>query len=211
MCRCAGQSATARDRQSWGRSDATQQNANETKNRPPRPAPLANRCAPSFAPASSARFPCLSSLRIASASSRSPCSCAERRSVLTHVCGKAAICCASSSAAARAAPLGTTRFARPICSASFAFTGRPVRIRSSARESPISRGSRTVPPSISGTPQRRQNTPRVASSATTRRSHQSESSSPPATACPSMAAITGFSSISREGPIGPSPSGETSS
>ena len=53
-------------------------------------------------------------------------------------------------------PAGTLRFARPICSASSASTGRPVRIRSSARLWPIRRGRRTVPPSISGTPQRRQ-------------------------------------------------------
>ncbi len=75
-----------------------------------------------------------------------------------------------------------------------------------ARLAPISRGSRTVPPSISGTPQRRQNTPRTASSAATRRSHQAASSSPPATAYPSIAATTGFDSRIRVGPIGPSPS-----
>ena len=59
---------------------------------------------------------------------------------------------------------------------------RPVRIMSIARLCPISRGSRTVPPSISGTPQRRQKTPKTASSSTTRRSHHSASSRPPATA-----------------------------
>jgi len=36
--------------------------------------------------------------------------------------------------------------------ASSALTGRPVRIMSIAREKPIKRGSRNVPPSISGTP-----------------------------------------------------------
>ena len=61
-------------------------------------------------------------------------------------------------------------------------TARPVRIMSIARLWPISRGRRTVPPSISGTPQRRQNTPKTASSSATRRSHHSASSSPPATA-----------------------------
>jgi hypothetical protein len=65
------------------------------------------------------------------------------------------------------------------------------------------RGSRHVPPSINGTPQRRQNTPSTASSSITRRSHHSASSSPPATACPEIAAITGFSSCSLVGPIGP--------
>ena len=71
-------------------------------------------------------------------------------------------------------------------------TARPVRIRSRARPSPTRRGSRTVPPSTRGTPKRRQNTPNTASSAATRRSHQTASSSPPATAWPSTAAMTGF-------------------
>ena len=75
-----------------------------------------------------------------------------------------------------------------------------------ARDTPISRGSRTVPPSISGTPQRRQNTPNTAPSSATRRSHQSASSSPPATAYPATAAITGLPRRIRVGPIGPSPS-----
>ncbi len=51
-----------------------------------------------------------------------------------------------------------------------------------ACEVPISLGSRTVPPSTNGTPHRRQNTPKVAVSSATRRSHQTASSSPPATA-----------------------------
>src|SRR4051794_21260868 len=76
---------------------------------------------------------------------------------------------------------------------------------SSARLCPISRGSRTVPPSISGTPQRRQKTPKTASVAATRRSHHRASSSPPATANPSTAAITGLSSSIRGGPMGPGP------
>src|SRR5262249_46337512 len=66
--------------------------------------------------------------------------------------------------------------------------------------------SRKVPPSINGTPQRRQNTPNTASRAAMRRSHQSASSRPPATAYPSTAAITGFDNKSRLKPIGPSPS-----
>src|SRR5690606_20781693 len=61
-------------------------------------------------------------------------------------------------------------------------TGRPVRIMSMARLMPISRGRRTVPPSTSGTPHRRQKTPNVASDAATRKSHHSASSRPPATA-----------------------------
>jgi hypothetical protein len=61
---------------------------------------------------------------------------------------------ASASAAVRAVPGSTTRVARPKPSASAASTGRPVRIMSRARPVPISRGSRTLPPSISGTPHR---------------------------------------------------------
>ncbi len=60
--------------------------------------------------------------------------------------------------------------------------GRPVRMRSMARPWPIRRGRRTVPRSNSGTPKRRQNTPKTASSAATRRSHHRASSRPPATA-----------------------------
>src|SRR5438552_4055756 len=47
---------------------------------------------------------------------------------------------------------------------------------------PTIRGSRTVPRSISGTPNRRLKTPSVASRAATRRSHHNASSRPPATA-----------------------------
>jgi hypothetical protein len=63
-----------------------------------------------------------------------------------------------------------------------------------------------VPRSIKGTPKRRQYTPSVALRAATRMSHHSASSRPPATAGPSMAAITGFDSFMRVGPMGPSPS-----
>ena len=65
-------------------------------------------------------------------------------------------------ARSRAVPSGTTRLTRPMARASSAPTARPVRMRSRARPWPISRGSRTVPPSMSGTPKRRQNTPKVA-------------------------------------------------
>ena len=78
--------------------------------------------------------------------------------------------------------IGTSRSARPMASASSAFTGRPVRIMSSARPWPTIRGSRTVPPSIRGTPQRRQNTPNTALAEATLRSHHKASSRPPATA-----------------------------
>ena len=101
---------------------------------------------------------------------------------------------ASDTASSRASPGSLSRLARPIDLASSPDTPRPVRIRSRAWDWPIRRGSRTVPPSISGTPHRRQYTPNIASWAATRRSHQIASSSPPATANPSTAAMTGFDS-----------------
>jgi hypothetical protein len=79
-------------------------------------------------------------------------------------------------------PVEDDAVAKPMSSASRAETGRPVRIMSSARPMPTKRGRRTVPPSISGTPQRRQKTPKTALSSTTRRSASKASSSPPATA-----------------------------
>lgn len=50
-------------------------------------------------------------------------------------------------------PSGTTRLAKPNSCASLAPISLPVRMRSSARDSPTNRGSRTVPPSIKGTPE----------------------------------------------------------
>ena len=91
-----------------------------------------------------------------------------------------------------------------ILSASSAPTGRPVMIMSKALASPINRGRRTVPPSTKGAPQRRQNTPKNASSSMTRRSHSKASSSPPATAYPLTAAMAGLDNFMREGPMGAS-------
>src|SRR5436309_1014886 len=70
----------------------------------------------------------------------------------------------------------------------------------------MSRGRRTVPRSSNGTPKRRQYTPKTASTAATRMSHQSASSRPPATAWPSTAAITGLLRSIRVGPRGARPS-----
>ncbi len=123
-----------------------------------------------------------------------------------HLCGCDAINRASSTAPSSAPPASVNRFASPIRSASSPDTPRPVKIKSSAWLCPISRGSRTVPKSIRGTPNRLQNTPKVAFLAATRKSHQIASSNPPATAYPSTAAITGFDKRIRVGPIGPSPS-----
>ena len=100
-------------------------------------------------------------------------------------------------------PGRTTSVTMPMSSASSASTIRPVRIRSSARPMPTIRGSRCVPPSISGTPQRRSGKPSVESLVTIRRSHHSASSSPPARHQPEIAAIVGFDGVSRVKPNGP--------
>src|SRR5262249_28182576 len=57
---------------------------------------------------------------------------------------------------ARRPPLGAPYSHKPMFRHSSAGTLRPVRMISSARPWPTIRGNRTVPPSISGTPQRRQ-------------------------------------------------------
>ena len=85
-----------------------------------------------------------------------------RRSESMVSCGKPARVSAISSARSTCAPSSTISVARPIASASSASTSRPVRTRSSARPSPMIRGSRCVPPSISGTPQRRSRQPNFA-------------------------------------------------
>ena len=122
-------------------------------------------------------MPCRSSLAIASCSDIPSCSRSESRSWRRQTWGS----CASRGRAPRRprgpprrGPAGrrgrSVRLPAP--------TGRPVRIRSSARPVPNA-GSRTVPPSMSGTPQRRQKTPKRRRSAATRRSHQRASSRPP--------------------------------
>ena len=60
------------------------------QDRPCRPSPDANRCAPSRAPDSSETSPCRSSLAIASASVSPSCSSNESRSWRRHSCGSAA-------------------------------------------------------------------------------------------------------------------------
>ena len=65
------------------------------------------------------------------------------------------------------------------------------------------RGSRWVPPSISGTPQRRSGKPSAAVGVATRRSHQRASSRPPARHQPEIAAIVGLEAIRRVKPSGP--------
>lgn len=101
--------------------------------------------------------------------------------------------------------LEVSRFTSPQSYAYLPETALPVRIMSLARLSPMLLTNLTVPPSISGTPNLLQNTPKTASGCDTIISHQHASSSPPATACPSTAAMTGFDNVILEGPIGPLP------
>ena len=131
-------------------------------------------------------------------------SMAARRSASIVSWGNWASASAISSARSRWAPSATISVSSPIASASSASTMRPVRIMSSARPSPTIRGSRWVPPSISGTPKRRSVKPSFDPSAAIRRSHHSASSSPPARHQPPMAAIVGFVGVSRVKPSGPS-------
>ena len=84
---------------------------------------------------------------------------AARRSASIVAWGTLARPSAISSARSSAAPAGTISVTRPIAPASAASTMRPVRMRSSARPMPTMRGRRCVPPSISGTPQRRSGKP----------------------------------------------------
>lgn len=125
-------------------------------------------------------------------------------------------------------PFFTTRFAIPSSKASLALTGLPVRIMSKARLRPINAGKRTtlkikkafiasfvsfklfhkftpVPPSIKGTPNLLQKTPKIEDSSTTLKSQASANSKPPATAYPLTAAITGLVKNRRVGPNGPAP------
>src|SRR5215472_27632 len=160
---------------------------------PWRPTPEAKRRAPaSVSPLSTVLMPRRNSFNTAASQPSPHCSIADNRSLRNAACGRRASSCASSFAAESAAPRSTRRLTSPMRSASSPEMPRPVRIRSIARLWPIRRGSRIVPRSISGTPNRRQYTPKTASRAATRRSHQSASSSPPATAGPSIAAMTGF-------------------
>src|SRR5262249_39644235 len=73
-------------------------------------------------------------------------------------CGSGGLSCARSSSFSGAGPGGVKSSHKPMLRHSSAGTLRPVKMISSARPWPTIRGNRTVPPSISGTPQRRQKT-----------------------------------------------------
>ena len=167
---------------------------------PCRPAPETKRETPSRA-CTSERRPWRSSLASASGSPSPSCSTSDSRSSRRQCCGSAASSSANRSAAPRLPPVGddaiheADRQGLPRIARS-----RPVSTRSIARPAPIRRGSRTVPPSISGTPHRRQSTPKTAFSSATRRSHQIASSSPPATADPRSQRSPAWTVASASGP-----------
>ncbi len=103
--------------------------------RPWRPAPSAKLRAPlRVSPLASVCRASRSSLCHASSSPRPHWRIAESRSLRRQVCGKAASSPASSRAWESACPGGASRLTRPMAKASSAFTARPVRIRSIARE-----------------------------------------------------------------------------
>src|SRR5207249_8595541 len=143
---------------------------------PRRPCPAANRAAPAR-PTPKVAPPRRRSSASPSSSGRPKPRIAASRSASIVSCGKPAISSAHSRAVGTARSAGTTAFTRPKPRASRAPTARPRRIISRARPSPTTRGSRCVPPSTSGTPQRRSKQPNTALSPATLRSHQSASSS----------------------------------
>ena len=103
---------------------------------------------------------------------------------------------ATSRAAARTSPSGTTRFTRPMRSASAASRIRPVRTISLARPSPTMRGSLWVPPAPGRIPSPVSGWPSRADSPATRRSQARASSHPPPRAQPVTAATVGTRSAS---------------
>ena len=179
---------------------------------PWRPAPRAKRSRPRrVSPEAMVSRPRANSWAIAASRGSVHCSRALRRSERRQRCGKAAIAAASASASARASPVRDDAVGEaPRRAPRGAPTARPVRIMSSARDAPTRRGRRTVPPSMSGTPQRRQKTPKIASSSATRRSHQSASSRPPGDGVAGdRRDAPAWTSAMRVGPIGPGPLGST--
>ncbi len=121
-----------------------------------------NRAAPARASRRSGSSPPIPSAFSASSSETSHWAKAEARSARRQTWGKAAIWAARAWRGGERLARRDHAVGQAQLSASAASTARPVRIMSSARPWPTSRGSRTVPPSISGTPQRRQNTPKIA-------------------------------------------------
>mmetsp|Transcript_5278 Transcript_5278/g.13333 ORF Transcript_5278/g.13333 Transcript_5278/m.13333 type:complete len:237 (+) Transcript_5278:22-732(+) len=84
----------------------------------------------------------------------------------------------------------------PMLTPSFAFTRRPLKVRSHAREYPTTRLRRCVPPAPGMIPRRTSGRATFASGPATRRSHASAISSPPPSATPSSAAMVGMGRLS---------------
>ena len=104
---------------------------------------------------------------------------------------------AHSSAASSTSSGGTTRFTRPMAKASSAATWRPVMMSSLAREDPIRRGRRCVPPPPGRIPNSTSGSPSRESSAPTRKSQARASSNPPPRAYPLMAAMVARGRLAR--------------
>jgi hypothetical protein len=98
----------------------------------------------------------------------------------------------SSSTARGSASPGTTRETTPSSSASSADKSSPESKSSIARERPMMRGKRYVPPMLPTTPRRTKYEPIFARSDAMRMSHRSAKSMPMPTAAPLIAAIVGF-------------------
>ena len=140
------------------------------------------------------------SRRSASASVRSNCSCAERRSQRSAPCGCAAISRASASAvrarlAARRQPIGEPDRERLFGADGASGKQQIERAGKTDQAWQPHRGAVAI-----GTPTRREKTPKTAVSSITRRSHHRASPRPPAQAAPSIAAITGLARILAVGP-----------
>lgn len=128
---------------------------------------------------------------------------AERRSARTQTCGKRAISCASSSAFARAPPLGSYIFAQANVETFFSrhFSSgqnnfQRATLADDTRQTHRSAVDQWHAPATTIDTE-------VELLAITRKSHHNPSSIPPATAGPSIAAMTGLSNSRREGPNGP--------
>ena len=110
----------------------------------------------------------------------------------TAIGGWAAISRASAFASSRYSSTGTTRETSPSAYASAAVMLRPVRISSIARDFPMARVRRWVPPAPGIRPRRISGWPNRAVSEATMMSQSMASSHPPPSAYPLTAAITGL-------------------
>ncbi len=108
----------------------------------------------------------------------------------------------NSSTALPSISCGTTRETMPRRNASSALTSSPDNNSSIARDTPMMRGSRYVPPTLPITPRRTKYDPSFAWSDAIRMSHSNARSMPMPTAAPLMAAMVGLVQFSIELTIG---------